>query len=109
MNSQLQEMQTWQETRWMRLLDWIENHTTGKGSWPWGMIWLWKGFAFHFASGSSGFALTFPLPRWLPGFVKSYQVQSLHTREGRKESDLHACLPIYPPGFPHVYRTRRMK
>jgi hypothetical protein len=107
--SLLAEMEAWQATRWMRLLDWIEAHTTGPGSWPWGMIWLKRGFAFHFASGSSGFAVTFPLPRMLPGFVRSYQVQSLRTREGRRESDLHAMIPLYPPGLPTVYRTQRLR
>lgn len=99
----------WTESRWMRLLDWIEARTTGKGSWPWGMIWLRRGFAFHFASGESGFVVTFPLPRMLPGFVKPYQVQELRTREGRRGTNLRASLPLYPPGLPHAYRTRRAR
>lgn len=103
------EIDAWYATRWMRLLDWIEAHTTGPGSWPWGAIWMWRGFAFHFASGSTGFALTFPLPRMLPGFVKPYQVRSLRTREGRRDSDLHGTLSLYPPGFPSAYRTRRLR
>lgn len=98
------------EPRWMRPLDWIEARTSGKGSWPWGQIWLGKGplrgFAFHFATGQSGFALTVPLPRWLPGFVKSYQVDELRTRSGRRDSDLHALIPLFPPGLPSAMRTR---
>jgi hypothetical protein len=107
--ARLDEMDAWQATRWMRFLDWIERHTTGEGSWPWGQIWLKRGFAFHFASGSGGFAISFPLPRWLPGFVKSYQVQELRTRKGRKGSDLHGTISLYPPGWPSAYRTRRLR
>jgi hypothetical protein len=71
------EQAAWQETRLMRTLDWLEAHTPG-GIWPWGGIWLGKGplrgCSFHFASGNGGFAFGFPLPRWLPGFVRSYQI-----------------------------------
>jgi hypothetical protein len=93
---------------WMRSLDWIEAHTPG-GRWPWGQIWLWHGFAFHFASGNGGFALTIPLPRWLPGFVRPYQVDELRTRSGRSESNLHLLIPLFPLGRLSAMRTRRSR
>lgn len=108
-DEQMREMDAFQATRWMRLLDWIEAHTTGEGSWPWAHSWHWRGFSFMFASGSYGFCFAFPLPRMLPGFVRSYQMQSLRTREGRRESDLTGFLPLYPPGLPHFSRTRRLR
>jgi len=103
----------------MRLLDWIEAHTPG-GRWPWGQIWLGKGvlrgWSFHFASGTpTGFAFGFPLPRWLPGFVRSYQVDG-PKRFWRgeicpwwRESDLHAIVPLFPPGLPSAGRSRRLR
>jgi hypothetical protein len=97
------------EPRWMRLLDWLEDNTPG-GRWPWGQIWLWRGFAFHFASGvPTGFSVTVPLPRMLPGFVKPYQVQSLRMRDGRRKSDLSLTVPLFPPGWPSAYRTIRFR
>ena len=108
-SEQMREMEVWQATRWMRLLDWIEAHTTGPGTWPWAGLWRWRGFAFMFASGSYGFVLSFPLPRMLPGFVRSNQVQWLRTREGRRDTELRGFLPLYPPGWPHCSRTRRLR
>ena len=105
-DEQMREMEEWQATRWMRLLDWIESSTTGAGSWPWGMIWLRRGFSFHFASGSGGFAVGFPFPRWLPGFRKPYQVPDRWPHSGE---DLHGIVPLYPPGLPHFMRTRRLR
>jgi len=102
----------------MRLLDWIEAHTPG-GSWPWGMIWLGRGplrgWSFHFASGVGGFAFGYPLPRWLPGFVREYQVDGPRRfwRFQRcpwwRESDLHIIQPLLPLGLPHGGRTRRLR
>lgn len=107
------------DPRWMRLLDWIEAHTPG-GRWPWGQIWLGKGplrgFAFHFATGHpSGFALSFPMPRWLPGFVRPYQIDGPKRfwRGERcpwwRDSDLHGLIPLFPPGLPSASRTRRLR
>jgi hypothetical protein len=109
-------MPEWENTRLMRTLDWIEARTPGD-RWPWGMIWLGKGplrgWAFHFASGYGGFALSFPLPRWLFGFVHSYQTDGPRRFWQRcpwwRESDLHGCLPLLPIGLPHFYRTRRLR
>lgn len=102
----------WQATWLMRLLDWLEAHTTD-GRWPWGKIWLWHGFSFHFASGVGGFAFGFGLPRWLPGFVTDYQVDGPRRfwRGERcpwwQESNLSCIVPLLPPGMPSAYRTRR--
>lgn len=96
--------------RWLlRILDWVERHTTGEGTWPWGCMWMWKGFSFHFASGIGGFAIVVPLPRMLPGFVRPYQVQSMRTRAGRRESDLRMVIPLLPPGLPSASRTMRLR
>jgi hypothetical protein len=107
----------WDETRTARLLDWVEAHTPG-GRWPWGHIWLGRGplrgWSFHFASGVGGFAIGFPLPRWLPGFVRSYQIGGPRSAWACqpcpwwRESDLNAILPLLPPGWPHAMRTRRL-
>ena len=95
--------------RWMRFLDWLEAHTPG-GRWPWGGIWVWHGFGFHFASGyPTGFAVHFPLPRMLPGFVRSYQDQTLKRRDQRRETDLTCIWPVFPPGKPTAMRTRRIR
>lgn len=103
----------------MRTLDWLETHTTGAHSWPWARIWigrrLLRGWSFHFASGVGGFAFGFPLPRWLPGFVRSYQVDGPRRfwRGQRcpwwRESDLHVIVPLLPPGLPSASRTRRLR
>lgn len=105
--------------KWMRFLDWIEAHTPG-GSWPWGQIWIGhgvlRGCSFHFATGyPSGFAFGFPLPRWLPGFVRSYQTDGprrfwqLEKCWWWRGSDLHAIVPFFPPGIPSALRTRRLR
>lgn len=52
-------------------------------------------------------SLVVTLPRMLPGFVRSYQIQSLRTREGRRGSDLHLFVPVWPPGRWHTSRTMR--
>lgn len=95
--------------RWLRLLDWLERHTTGAHSWPWARVWMRRGWSFHFASGDTGFFVGLPLPRWLPGFVRPDQEQELRTRAGRRESDLHLVVPLFPPGWPHAFRSRRMR
>lgn len=56
---------------------------------------------------STGLSLIVKLPRMLPGFVKSYQDQTLRTREGRRGTDLTLFLPLVPIGRPHTSRTRR--
>lgn len=58
-------------------------------------------------SPAGGFCLIVKLPRMLPGFVKPYQDQTLHTREGRRGTHLHLFIPLLPLGFPHASRTRR--
>lgn len=108
-DNEMSEMQAWFDSRFMRTLDWIEAHTTGAGTWPWGMIWMKKRFAFHFASGHGGFYVSLPIPRWLPGFVRPYQVEEIKTRKGRKNTDLTLLIPIAPLGWWHTSRTRRLK
>lgn len=54
-------------------------------------------------------SLVVRLPRMLPGFVRPYQIQSLRTREGRRESDLTLFVPIVPPGRWHASRTMRLR
>lgn len=108
----------WQASRTMRILDWIEAHTPG-GSWPWACSWHGKGpfrgFSFHFASGSVGFFVSFPLPRWLPGFVREYQIDGPRRFwHGEvcpwwRDSDLHGYLPLLPFGWPHAGRSRRLR
>ncbi len=107
----------WYDTRLGRLLGWVDDHTPGH--FPWAQIWLAKGplrgWSFHFASGHGGFAVGFPLPRWLPGFVRSYQVDGpKRLWRGEvcswwRESDLHGILPLLPPGRPTASRTRRLR
>lgn len=114
----MSEFEAWQSTRLMRFLDWLEEHTPG-GRWPWGHIWLGKrslkGWSFHFASGYGGFYIGIPLPRWLPGFVREYQVGGpRHFWRGEtcpwwRTSNLHALIPILPPGKPTAMRTRRSR
>lgn len=106
-----EETKAWQESRFMRMLDWLDAHTPGH--FPWGMIWLKAGFSFHFASGIGGFFFGFPLPRWLPGFVRSYQTDGPKRFWQRcswaSESNLRVIVPLLPPGLPSAYRTRRMR
>lgn len=107
----------WHATRTMRLLVWLEGRTGG--AWPWGEIWLGKGilrgWSFHFASGYGGFVVSFPMPRWLPGFVRDIQIDGpLRFWRGEgcpwwRESDLHGFLPVLPLGKPFASRTRRLR
>lgn len=111
----------WHETRTARALDWLEARTPG-GSWPWAHIWLGpkrgplrNRFAFHFASGVGGFAISMPLPRWLPGFVSRYQVDGprsawvLQRCPWWRESDLTLYVPLLPIGRLHAGRSRRLR
>lgn len=58
--------------------------------------------------------IAFPLPRWLPGFVKPYQVSgprsawAMQVCPWWRESNLSVLVPLFPPGIPTAYRTRRM-
>ena len=101
----------WYESGFGKFVAWIDDHTPGH--FPWAQIWIWRGFSFHFASGHGGFAIGFPMPRWLPGFVRSYQVDGpkrfWQICPWWKESDLHGIIPIMPPGLPSFMRTRRMR
>lgn len=95
--------------RWLRLLDWLEVHTTGENSWPWAHSWRWHGIAFHFASGACGFFLGIPLPRWLPGFVKPGQTPTIARWPDRLNTNLTLIVPLFPPERWHAMRTRRTR
>lgn len=114
------ESPLWYETRLGRFLGWIDDHTPGM--FPWARIWLWpkRGplrcrFSLHFFSGNGGLMVGFPLPRWLPGFVKRYQIDGprsawiLQTCPWWRESDLTVIIPVLPPGKPHAGRARRLR
>jgi hypothetical protein len=100
-----------------RAVAWLDDHTPGRL--PWGHIWLGRGLprglSFHWPSGHGGFAFGFPLPRWLPGFVRPYQTDGpKRLWRGEvcpwwRESDLHAIVPLLPPGLPIFSRTRRLR
>lgn len=95
--------------RWLRLLDWLEAHTTGEHTWPWAQSWHWHGLSFHFASGAYGFFATIPLPRWLPGFVRPSQMPEIGRWPERLDTDLTLIVSLFPPGRPRASRTRRIR
>lgn len=95
--------------RWLRFLDWLEAHTTGEHTWPWAQSWGTHHWRFHFASGVFGFFVAAPLPRWLPGFVKSGQMPEIGRWPDRLDTDLTLIVPLFPPGRWHAMRTRRTR
>lgn len=114
------EMMWYESSRFGRLISWLDDRTPGRL--PWGHVWigpkhgpLRHRFGFHWPSGDGGFALSMPLPRWLPGFVREYQVDGPR-RFWRFErcpwwrgSDLSVIVPVLPPGRPIPSRTRRLR
>ncbi len=109
------ELMWFEANRFGRLLGWIDDRTPGR--FPWGQIWFSRRlrWSFHFASGYGGFAFGFALPRWLPGFVRPYQVDGPRRfwRGERcpwwRESDLSVIVPVLPVGLPIFSRTRRLR